>query len=348
MRAIILISLLALLILGAGPLLASAEGQGSSSGNGTNGTLTMMIGQDGAHCGSREVADYGTAVPVVIVGSNDPVPKGIYGPYYEGFIHGMNIVFQLQEPSDLTVKFGGRVNYIDEANRTDDIKVFVNDQFVGNWNPYDGKESSEDRGFLYELPAKYIRSGMNKLLLSMEHLPNDTNIFYGFSTLTLENDQGRAVLGMEEPILGSAFCSAYGTCMPTYTVGEPSDKFPERILSPGYNGQVHGANIKFNLSGPSDLLVRMNCWAWKDDNNFNNDFKVYMNDAPVGIWNPYSGKQYYGNRTFLYGISAKYTKAGMNNLTLTMEHLPNVPLTWYAIYWMQLETQRPKGNLGSV
>lgn len=341
MRAIIFISLLMLLVLGANAGLATAQGQSSDN------TTTMMIGADGTHCGSREIADYGTSTPVVIVGTDNAVPKGIYGPYYDGFVHGLNIVFSLPDPSDLTVKLGGRLDYIDLANKTDDIEVFVNDQFVGDWNPYNGNESSEDRGFLYEIPSRFTRHGMNKILLSMENLPSDANIFYGFSTMTLENSMGRAVLGMEEPTLGSAFCSTYGTCTPTYTIGEPLDKFPERILSPGYSGQVHGVNIKFNLSKPSDILVRMNCWAWKDDNNLTDDFKVYMNGAPVGLWDPYSGRQYYGNKTFLYDISSKYTTAGMNNLTLTMEHLPNVTLTWYAIYWMEIEAQRPKGNLGS-
>lgn len=341
MRPIIFIALLILLVLGPDACVGAAQGQ--SSDNAT----TMMIGEDGAHCGSREIADYGTSTPVVIAGTDNEVPKGIYGPSYPDFIHGMNIVFNLPDPSDLTIKLGGRLDYIDMANRTDDIKVFVNDQFVGNWNPYNGKESSEDRGFLFEIPTRFTRQGMNKILLSMEHLPDDANTFYGFSTITLENNVGRAVLGMDEPALGSAFCSTYGTCVPTYIIGEPSDRFPERILSPGYSGQVHGVNIKFNLTKPSDVLLRMNCWAWKDENNLTDDFKVYMNDATVGLWDPYSGRQYYGNKTFLYSISSKYTKAGMNNMTLTMEHLPNVPLTWYAIYWMQIEAQSPKGNLGS-
>ncbi|MFB3764931.1 MAG: hypothetical protein ACE14P_06735 [Methanotrichaceae archaeon] len=341
MRAIIFISFLMLLILGANVIVAIAQEQSSDN------TTTMMIGEDGDHCGSREIADYGTSTPVVIAGTDDAVPKGIYGPCYGSFIHGLTIVFNLPDPSDLTIKLGGRLDYIDLANRTDDIRVFVNDQFVGDWNPYNGKESSEDRGFLYEIPSRFTKQGMNKVLLSMEHLPSDANIFYGFSTVTLENSMGRAVLGMDEPTLGSAFCSTYGTCVPTYTIGEPSDRFPERILSPGYSGQVHGVNIKFNMTKPSDMLVRMNCWAWKDDNNLTNDFKIYMNDVPVGLWDPYSGSQYYGNKTFLYSISSKYTRAGMNNLTLTMEHLPDVTLTWYAIYWMELEAQRPKGTLGS-
>jgi len=122
MRATIFISLLTLFVLAANIFIAAAQVQTSDN------TTTMMIGEDGAHCGSREIADYGTSTPVVIAGTDDTVPKGIYGPYYDGFIHGLIIVFNLPDPSDLTIKLGGRLDYIDLANRTDDIKVFMNNQ----------------------------------------------------------------------------------------------------------------------------------------------------------------------------------------------------------------------------
>jgi hypothetical protein len=66
-----------------------------------------------------------------------------------------------------------------------------------------------------------------------------------------------------------------------------------------------------------------------------------MNGAEVGFWDPYSGKQYYGNKTFLYEVPSKYTRAGTNELTLSMEHLKGLTLTWYAIYKVELEVEQP-------
>jgi hypothetical protein len=318
----------------------AASGLGNISGQDKE-IIKMTIGQDGVHCGSREIADYGTASPLVLIGTGDLVPKGIYSPANRDFIHGLNLIFQLPSESDLKIRMGGRLNYIDEANRTDDIKVYMNNQFVDYWNPYDGKESSQERVFLFEIPARYTRAGLNKLLLTTEHLPQDVNIYYGFSTITLENDLGRTTVGMEEPNLGPALSSSYNTTIPTYTIGEPSITFPERLLSEGYTGMVHGVKVKFNLTTPESVLLRMNCWAWKDDNNRNDDIKVSMNGAEAGFWDPYSGKQYYGNKTFLYEVPSKYTRAGTNELTLSMEHLEGLTLTWYAIYKMELEVEQP-------
>jgi len=339
MKSITLTAIFTILILGASPALSISQNQ-TLQGS-ANDTITMRVGQDGPHCGSREIADYGTPTPMVILGSGDLLPKGIYSPSSEGLVHGVYLVFQLPETSDLSIKLGGRLDYVDEGNRTDDMKVYVNDGLVGIWNPYDGRESTDDRGFIYEIPVRFTRPGMNKLLLSMEHLPANASLFYSFSTITLSNIEGKAVVGMDDPVLGSVLSSAYnGSSTPSYSIGEPPEKFPERLLSPGYDGQVHGVSINFDLDKPSDVMARMNCWAWKDENNRNDDIKVYMNGAPVGIWDPYSGPQYYGNKTFLYEVPAKYTVAGANNLTLSMMHLPKITATWYAIYWFELKAQK--------
>lgn len=333
----------ALIIATAATALAQNASQGF--GNITNSSremIEMTIGSDGVHCGSRDIQDYGTSTPVVMVGAGDLVPKGIYSPSNKNFVHGVNLIFQLPSQSDMKIKLGGRLNYADLDNRTDDIKIYMNDEFVGDWNPYDGAESSQERGFIYEIPAKYTRSGLNKLLLTMEHLPADASLYYGFSTIAIENDMGRADIGMEEPGLGSILASTYGTTLPEYTIGDPISEFPERILSAGYKDQVHGAKIKFDLESPSNVLIRMNCWSWKDDNARNDDIEVLMNNESVGFWNPYSGSQEYGNKTFIYEVPSKYTRAGENELALSMEHLKDLTLTWYAIYYLQLEAEAQK------
>ncbi len=300
--------------------------------------VQMMIGKDGVHPGSVEIVDWNTSVPVYIVGASKILPYGISGPEEKSKIHGLNIVLSLPSQSDVEIAFNSSVDSVDEGNRTDDIKVSFNDAFVGYWNPYSGKEKSVENISAYRIPAKYTRAGLNNLLLSMEHLPEDVWTAYSFHRLDIKSASGTQVIGMEDPDFGWGF----GISVPTYNIGDPASKFPLGIVSPGYNGSVHGVNIKFNLSDVSDVSVKMNCWGWKDKNNRTDDFKVLMNGNLVGYWNPYDGKQYFGNRTFSYEIPAKYTKTGANELTLSMEHLPDIKYTWYRIYWMELDVEQPK------